>query len=92
MNTLADLNTNPHAMKWLRDYLSQYVVVNGESSTSTQVISGVPQGSVLGPLLFLIYINGVTEIPVNDGCMLVYADDILLYRQIQSVPAPSTVD
>ena len=88
MNTLADLNTNPHALKWLGDYLSQYVV----ESTSTQVISGVPQGSVLGPLLFLIYINGVTEIPVNDGCMLVYADDILLYRQIQSVPAPSTVD
>ena len=62
---------------------SQYVV-NGESSTFTQVISGVPQGSVLGPLLFLIYINGVTEIPLNDGCMLLYADDILLYRQIQS--------
>ena len=87
MNKLTDLNINPHALKWLGDYLSQrsqYVVVNGESSTSTQVISGVPQGSVLGPLLFLIYINGVTEIPLNDGCMLLYADDILLYRQIQS--------
>ena len=45
------------------------------------------QGShrvVLGPLLFLIYVNRVTEIPLNDGCMLLYADDILLYRQIQS--------
>ena len=81
MNKLADLNINPHALKWLGDHLSQrsqYVVVNGESSTSTQVISGVPQGSVLGPLLFLTYINGITEIPINDGCMLLYADDIFL--------------
>ena len=41
MNKLADLNINPHALKWLGDYLSQrsqYVVVNGESSTSTQII------------------------------------------------------
>ena len=61
------------------------VTVNGESSAATRVISGVPQGSVLGPLLFLIYINGITQIPLNNGTsMLLYADDILLYRRVKT--------
>ena len=58
--------------------------MNGESSDPTHVVSGVPQGSVLGPLLFLVYIDGVTDLPLSEACQLVlYADDILLYRPIK---------
>ena len=88
LQKMESLNINLHLLNWIQDYLcniSQYVVVNGESSTSAPVVSGIPQGSVLGPLFFFIYINDITEVCLSDGCMLLYADNILLHRQIQSV-------
>lgn len=86
IDKLEGIDLNPHIIAWLSNYLTsrkQRVVVDGSSSSPTDVLSGVPQGSILGPLLFLIYIDGITEVALSSKCRLVlYADDILIYSPI----------
>ena len=61
------------------------MVVNGYTSDPMRVISGVPQGSVLGPLLFIMYVNSLCNLNFPDNCELVmYADDLVLYKSITS--------
>ena len=63
----------------------QFVVVGGNQSPVLPVLSGVPQGSVLGPLLFLIYINDVTNQVSQQSKLTLFADDnITFYRTIRS--------
>ena len=86
MERLLHIGVQPLILSWLCSYLSnrqQYVRVNGENSRSTVVRSGVPQGSVLGPLLFLLYINDITNLHLFKNAKLtLYADDMLLYKPI----------
>ena len=73
---------------WIQAFLNertQQVVVHGCKLDSTAVMSGVPQGAVMGPLLFLLYINDLPSVvdPGTNACLS--ADDCLIYRQIRSI-------
>ena len=72
-------------LSWISDFLhgrSQRVVIDGENSSSCPVTSGVPQGSVLGPILFLLYINDIGD-NISSQIRL-FADDTILYKVINS--------
>ena len=70
---------------WIEQWLTdrrQRVVVDGEVSTWKSVLSGVPQGSVLGPILFLIYINDLDDSITSN--VLKFADDTKLFRKVNT--------
>ena len=70
-------------LNWLKSYLndrSQYVTVKGCDSSSTPLCHGVPQGSVLGPLLFTLYVSPIEDIIKLHGLdAMFYADDTQIY-------------
>ena len=60
----------------------QSVVVDGKQSSLIDVVSGVPQGTVLGPLLFLLHINDLPS--VVSSKVRLFEDDCLIYRNIKN--------
>ena len=87
LNRLAEIELPPVIIRWLKNYLTdrvQFVAIEGAQSDILPVISGVPQGSVLGPLLFITYINDIAALVSEGSKINMFADDIALYIIIKS--------
>ena len=84
---LKSFGISGNLLNWFKSYLSgrkQRVVLDGVKSSWINVTSGVPQGSILGPLLFLIYINDLPDV-LRFGTPLLFADDAKIFANVQSV-------
>ena len=83
---LSKLGVRGKFLSWLSAFLSnrtQVVLVKGTKSRPVLVLSGVPQGTVLGPLLFIIFINDITD-SIKNSSIKIFADDSKLSRRIKS--------
>ena len=72
-------------LNWISEFIrvrSQEVIVNGAKSETAPVLSGIPKGTVLGPVRFVIYINDILENLSSEG--LLFADDRKVFRKITS--------
>ena len=78
-----------NALKWFRSYLQdrkQFVMIDGTKSEMKELRYGVPQGSVLGPILYLLYTSPIGDIIKRHGLTILtihlYADDTQLYLSV----------
>jgi hypothetical protein len=84
LNSYYGINCN--AFHWIKDFLTdrtQTVILEGETSNKIPVTSGVPQVTVLGPILFLIFINDLAEY-IQHSTLRLFADDSIIYKQIKN--------
>jgi hypothetical protein len=80
LKKMESYDINGNILSWLEAWLTQQeqqVTIEGDKSSTAKVTSGVPQGTILGPLMFLLYINDIG----NDitSKIRLFADDSLLY-------------
>ena len=87
LNKLDHYGIRDRTHLWIKNFLTnrtQEVLVEGCKSSQVHVSSGVPQGTVLGPLLFLLYRNDMPSCISPDTSLKLFADDAMLYRKINS--------
>ena len=86
LQKLSIFGVGGNLLKWIKSYLTDrpsQVVFNGSRSNTFYATSGVPQGSILGPLLFLVYIDDLTNYLSSNNSL--YADDLKVKRQISDI-------
>ena len=92
LNKLNKYGINDRELAWFRSYLNnrkQVVSYNNISSSACNINIGVPQGTVLGPMLFLIYMNELPNILPKDHCIM-YADDNTLFSSSKNFSEANT--
>ena len=91
---LQKLGFHREALDWIQSYLfgrSQQVCTDDETSPWKEMINGVPQGSILGPLLFTILISDIKSV-IKNGKYHLYADDTQLYYRCKVSQIPETIN
>jgi hypothetical protein len=86
ISKLSQTNIHPSLIAWTHDYLTNRsfnVIFNGYQSSNFVINAGVPQGSILGPILFILYINDLPDV-ITSCNYLMYADDVKIYKEIHS--------